>query len=224
MGRSDGSMRRRTKGKRGQTIVHFQVQEPDGPGDVSAAMAYAIQRRKSSAGLRMSHDTFINSAFLLQGRADEFTTRKPTERKQVLADILGLADYEELEARAKARRATCDAGLHNLDGLITDHQAQVDRRPFLLAQLAEAFGRAGEIDDEVTKLESRNAATAQRIGATAPDRRHTHGIARAYRAARTRYRRFAAGDRQRGSAARHRRGGGDTTARDRGWHGRVGTE
>ncbi len=41
-------MRRRTKGKRGQTIVDFQVQEADGPGGVSAAMACAIQKRRSS--------------------------------------------------------------------------------------------------------------------------------------------------------------------------------
>ncbi len=30
----------------------------------------------------------------------------------------------------------------------------MDRRPFLLAQLAEAFGRAGEIDEEVTRSEA----------------------------------------------------------------------
>ena len=41
--------------------------------------------------LRMDFDTFVNSAYLRQGRADEFTLRAPSERKQVLADILGLA-------------------------------------------------------------------------------------------------------------------------------------
>ena len=147
-------VRRRTKGKRGQTIVDFQVQEADGTWRRISGDGVRDTEAQIVAALRMSYDTFINSAFLLQGRADEFTTRKPTERKQVLADILGLADYEDLEARAKARRATCDAGLHNLEGLLADHQAQVDRRPFLLAQLAEAFGRAGEIDEEVTRLEA----------------------------------------------------------------------
>ncbi len=53
--------------------------------------------------LRMDYDTFINSAFLMQGRADEFTVKAPSERKQILADILGLGAYDQFEARAKER-------------------------------------------------------------------------------------------------------------------------
>ena len=51
--------------------------------------------------LRMDFDTFVNSAYLRQGRADEFTLRAPSERKQVLADILGLAFFDTLQERAK---------------------------------------------------------------------------------------------------------------------------
>jgi DNA repair protein SbcC/Rad50 len=158
----DGTMRRvirrRSKGKRGQTIVDFQVQDGDGTWRRISGDGVRDTEAQIVAALRMSYDTFINSAFLLQGRADEFTTRKPTERKQVLADILGLADYEELEARAKARRATCDAGLHNLEGLIADHEAQVARRPFLLQERDAKRGRAGEIDAEVMQLETKAQA------------------------------------------------------------------
>ena len=52
--------------------------------------------------LHMNYDTFINSVFVLQGRADEFTTRRPGERKRILADILGLSIYDTLEARAQS--------------------------------------------------------------------------------------------------------------------------
>jgi len=38
----------------------------------------------------LDYDTFINSAFLLQGRADEFTTKSPDRRKEVLAKVMGL--------------------------------------------------------------------------------------------------------------------------------------
>src|SRR5215210_1086401 len=51
--------------------------------------------------LRMSYTTFTNSSFILQGRADAFTTRTPAERKQVLADILELAEYDRLQQRAR---------------------------------------------------------------------------------------------------------------------------
>ena len=53
--------------------------------------------------LRMDYETFINSAYLVQGRADLFTLKSAAERKQVLADILGLSYYAELEERAKER-------------------------------------------------------------------------------------------------------------------------
>ena len=56
----------------------------------------------------MNYDTFINSVFVLQGRADEFTTRRPGERKRILADILGLSIYDALEARVRARRNEMD--------------------------------------------------------------------------------------------------------------------
>lgn len=39
--------------------------------------------------LRMNYDTFINASFLLQGKADEFTTKSPNRRKEILADLLG---------------------------------------------------------------------------------------------------------------------------------------
>jgi exonuclease SbcC len=37
----------------------------------------------------------------VQGRADEFTVKPPNQRKQILADILGLSVYDEYEGRAK---------------------------------------------------------------------------------------------------------------------------
>ncbi len=49
----------------------------------------------------MDYDTFINSAFLLQGRADEFTNKSPGERKEVLAKVLELGLYDRLQDRAK---------------------------------------------------------------------------------------------------------------------------
>ena len=51
--------------------------------------------------LNMDYDTFINSAFLRQGHADEFTKQPPAKRKEVLANILGLSLYDRLEERAK---------------------------------------------------------------------------------------------------------------------------
>ncbi len=51
--------------------------------------------------LRMDFDTFVNSVYLKQGRAEEFTTRPPSERKQVLSEILGLSYFDRLQAETR---------------------------------------------------------------------------------------------------------------------------
>lgn len=51
--------------------------------------------------LRMDYDTFINSAFILQGRVDEFTRKTARERKEILSEVLGLTRYEQLALLAR---------------------------------------------------------------------------------------------------------------------------
>lgn len=53
--------------------------------------------------LKLDYDTFINSAYLRQGRADEFMLKRPGERKQILADLLKLEHYDALAEQAKDR-------------------------------------------------------------------------------------------------------------------------
>src|SRR5690242_2877110 len=88
-------VRRRRRGAR-QDVAQLEVQvrdlTPDGdsPWRPITGDTLSQTQRLLSAAIGMEYDTFINSAFILQGRADEFTTKGPTDRKQVLADILGL--------------------------------------------------------------------------------------------------------------------------------------
>jgi exonuclease SbcC len=52
--------------------------------------------------LRIDYQTFINSAFILQGRVDEFSRKSARERKEILSEILGLSHYDELSNLAKS--------------------------------------------------------------------------------------------------------------------------
>ncbi|MDJ0599981.1 MAG: exonuclease subunit SbcC [Crocosphaera sp.] len=53
------------------------------------------------ATLKLDYDTFINSAYLRQGRADEFMLRGATDRKKILAELLKLDHYQTLSEKAK---------------------------------------------------------------------------------------------------------------------------
>ncbi len=115
--------RQRSKKGRGQSDLHFYVlnptagiepsgglggqsakaSNPDDTGDWQLLDEGGLNERQALIirTLRLDYDTFVNSAFLLQGKADSFTVKTASERKQILADILGLARYDLYEARAK---------------------------------------------------------------------------------------------------------------------------
>lgn len=48
----------------------------------------------------LDFETFINSAFVRQGQSNEFSKKSSKERKQILANILGLSRYDTLQSKA----------------------------------------------------------------------------------------------------------------------------
>ena len=96
--RSRGGTRRR----QGVTDLQFQVIGGDSPRAVTGNSVRETQA-KIIQTVGMDYDTFINSAFLLQGRADEFTNKTPADRKAVLAKIMGLETYDRLQGSARDR-------------------------------------------------------------------------------------------------------------------------
>ncbi|MCZ7674376.1 MAG: SMC family ATPase [Chloroflexi bacterium] len=81
--------------------------------------------------LRMNYDTFINASFLLQGKADEFTTKTPGKRKEVLADLLGVSQWDQYrDAAAEQRKAAetavtlLDAQMSDIDHELTEEEAR----------------------------------------------------------------------------------------------------
>ena len=59
-------------------------------------------QEKITKTLRIDYQTFINSAFILQGRIDEFSRKSARERKEILSEILGLSRYDELANLSKS--------------------------------------------------------------------------------------------------------------------------
>ncbi|NJP17599.1 MAG: exonuclease subunit SbcC [Hydrococcus sp. CRU_1_1] len=91
-------IRSRNRGRTGN--LEFQIENGGDFRSVSAKNLRATQEQIVEY-LKLDYDTFINSAYLRQGRADEFMLRRPNERKQILADLLKLNRYEQLAEKAK---------------------------------------------------------------------------------------------------------------------------
>lgn len=99
-------------------------------------------QRKINHLLSLEYDTFIHSAFILQGKADAFTEKSPTERKKILGEILNLQEYDVL---AKSAR---------------------DRANTLGRELASIHGQMGELDDQLVVrqvVEEELTITGQRL-------------------------------------------------------------
>jgi len=146
--------RPKRRGRSGQTLLDFQIATADGFKSISGDSKDQTQRKIIDV-LHMDYATFINSALLLQGRADEFATKRPVERKQVLADILGLDFYDELEERAKELAKEQEADGVQLESAIKDISDELAQKPAYEAELEEAQAGLSQIEKVITEQESR---------------------------------------------------------------------
>lgn len=105
--------------------------------------------------LHMNYETFINSVFVLQGRADEFTTRRPGERKRILSEILGLSIFDELETQAKTHRGDLDHSVKNLQQRIEELQKEVAEKDALASAVSAHQERLNELQTEIQDTQRR---------------------------------------------------------------------
>jgi exonuclease SbcC len=112
-------------------------------------------QKKIIDALHMDYPTFINSAFLRQGHADEFTIKRPVERKEVLGDILGLAIYDDLEEQAKSLAKQEETGKAQLESAIKDIDDELAQKPAYEARFDQAQEELAQIDKVVDEHESR---------------------------------------------------------------------
>ncbi len=76
--------------------------------------------------LRLDYETFVNAAFFLQGKADQFTQQRPGDRKRILGSILGLEIWEVYRLRAAERRKLVEAEIASLDGRLHEIANELD--------------------------------------------------------------------------------------------------
>ncbi|MFC1899101.1 AAA family ATPase [Chloroflexota bacterium] len=103
----------RRQNRSGKTVLELQIADGDDFHPITGDSISHTQQKIISL-LHMDYSTFINSAFLRQGRADEFTRQTPVQRKEVLSNILELSLYDELEERAREQAKLQDAGKSRL--------------------------------------------------------------------------------------------------------------
>ncbi|MFC1967846.1 AAA family ATPase [Chloroflexota bacterium] len=139
-------IRKRARGRlkqAGQTLLELQIASD---GDFRSITENSMEetQKKIIGILHVDYDTFVNSAFLLQGHADEYTIKQPRQRKEVLTRILGLSAYDELEERAKNYGKEREGQGRELSGRIANidiELAQKERYEVDLGEVQEILAR-----------------------------------------------------------------------------------
>ncbi|MBP6471599.1 MAG: SMC family ATPase [Chloroflexi bacterium] len=103
--------------------------------------------------LRMNYDTFINASFLLQGKADEFTTKTPGRRKEILADLLGVSQWDVYKEAASEQRKAAEGQLLLVDGQLGDIALELGEEEDRAAALAAAQAARQAIADRLADKE-----------------------------------------------------------------------
>ncbi len=147
--------RKRMRGK-SSTELHFfmldgQHRTSLTGGTMTETQAEIIRR------VGMDFDTFTNSAFVAQGRAGEFTRRRPAERKEVFRKILGLEVYEDLSGRANDRRKEAAASLKTLRQLLDDTAERLKALPAVEQRLVQLAAETEATEQELAVLDERTA-------------------------------------------------------------------
>ena len=97
----------------------------------------------------MDYDTFINSALLLQGRADEFTNKSPGERKEILGKILRLNFYDYLQDKCRKQVIELDRSARDIEASLVFMRQETELRE--------------EYETELTSIDQEMKVTTQNL-------------------------------------------------------------
>ncbi len=120
--------RREHRGRRLlSTQLDFQIEGDTGWRILTAGSIRETQNRIIEH-IGLDYDTFINSAYLRQGHADEFTVQTPAQRKRVLSAVLGLDRWTEYQERAKTLLTSYQGELKAANTRLEEIEAELAHR------------------------------------------------------------------------------------------------
>ncbi len=143
----EGACYRVIRGKQPGKITSLELQIRTDDGDWRSLSETGVRATQGAIEqlLRMNYDTFVNASFFLQGRADEFTTKTPGKRKEILAELLGVNRWDIYRDAAHRRLQEEEARRAAIDGQMEAIDAELATEPQRREELAQAEGRHQEI-------------------------------------------------------------------------------
>ena len=145
---------RSARGRQGATVLELFYDTESGPQPVTGNSVRETEAKIRSL-LHMNYDTFVNSAFILQGRADMFTTSTPAKRKELLGEVLDLSRYDDLADKARVESRERERSVERLESEIAGIDRELSHKGEYELRLAEIQAQLASIGREEKELEAK---------------------------------------------------------------------
>lgn len=154
--------------KRNRTTqtVELSVHDPTtGDWNVISGDNIHETNEKITSTLKLDYDTFVNSAYFQQGKADSFATQTASERIKLLSEILNLDQWDTYLNGAKAKLKALNYERETLNNRVEAEKAELEfegqYRADLDAAESELAAREQERDACKTDLDALRQAETQ---------------------------------------------------------------
>jgi DNA repair protein SbcC/Rad50 len=166
---------KRERPRTGTGSVELQVHDGDEYRPLTGISVSDTQSRIEKL-VRLDYDTFINSAYIMQGRADEFMRKRPGERKELLVNLLGLSIYDDLARRAREKAGAYDRDLAETARLIAAIDRELVEEPALRAGIDRLNGEIEVAEAEAARLDAAVQALRARLAALTARAQEATGV------------------------------------------------
>lgn len=133
----------RTLPRNKSTVLEFQVLDGE-EGKVESGKWRPLTEKSTretqariQQTLQLDYETFINASFFLQGKADQFTQKKASERKAILSSILGLEIWETYKERTADKRKALEGDVTEIDGRVAEIDLELSEEETRKTRLSE---------------------------------------------------------------------------------------
>jgi exonuclease SbcC len=151
--------RSKTRGK--TSLLELQMLDRQGNWVVLTEHSLRETEKRIEQTLRMDYETFINTSFFLQGKADQFAQQSAGKRKEILSSILNLEIWESYRD-ATAMRNRKEAGeIAAIDAWLIEIEAELVQESERLTRL-EQTSRNLKQKTEIRKDKEALVETARR--------------------------------------------------------------
>lgn len=156
----EGAIYRITRRRRARksTVLELQIASAFDGDEVTDWKTLSESKIKETQAviediLHMNFDSFINASFFLQGKADEFTTKTPARRKEILAELLGINVWDSYREKVAVRRKAQEDQIRLQEARIAEIDEELTEEPARKAKVEEMEQKYALIQEQLSAKE-----------------------------------------------------------------------